>query len=181
MNFKNKALKLQEEKDNFREIINKGIIKFNNINKKDVESIEEIEFLTGYDTVTDYICGEKGITIIWFEEIGRCGESKKEKRKQLIPYIYFEKNEDLNLLDKDIEKRKIIKNKISVAIKEEIEINSKKLNLEKDIRDLNHFSYKHGIDTNKKISEKKEELVSCKAELNRKKEEIKKLKKEEEQ
>lgn len=173
--FKEKAIKFQEEKEDMIEVINRGIRKFNNINNKRVEYIED---LSEYDTPVSYICGEKGIGITWFDDVGRCGSTYYEKEYQLIPYAYFEEDEDLNKINADIEAREAHKGRIKEAQREEININSKRLTLEQEIRELNQVNSKYGIDTKQKISDKKIELVKCKADLERQKTKVMEVKNE---
>jgi len=179
MNFKNRAIKFQEEKEKMEDLINRGINKFNRINKKRVENIDEnIDYISEYDTPVVYSCGEKGITIIWFEDIGRCGSTEYEKNSQLIPYEYFEENEDLDKLNEDIIKRENQKNKIIEEQRIEIEINSKRLKLEKDIRELAKISSKYEIRTGYQMKKLEKELKETKIKLEKQKNKIKEIKNE---
>ena len=180
---KERAIKFQEEKEEMEDIINRGISKFNNINDKRVEHIEEsIDYLSGSDTPVVYHCGENGIGIHWFENVGRCGSTDYEKEYQLIPYAYFEEDDDecnnLNSINADIQIRKMHEEKIKRVQREKIELNSNRLEIEKDIRELSQMGTRHGIDTKEKIAEKKRELVQCKANLNRKETELTEVKRE---
>jgi len=178
-NFKEKAIEFQKERDELIEIINIGIIKFNNINKTRVETLDEdIDYMSGYDTPINYVCGENGIRIIWFENIGRCGSTEYEKNSQLIPYAYFEEDDKLDAINKDIERRKKIEYKLSEVQREKISLNSKRLDLEKEIRELHQVKTKYEIDTSTTISEKETELVKCKENLNNKEKQIQEIKNE---
>ena len=176
MKFKERGIAFQNEKEEMIELINNGISKFNNINDKRVEHIEDdAEYMSGSDTPTKYLFGDNGITIFWFENIGRCGSTEYEKNTELIPYPYFEHDDHLEEINRDIKRREYIKEKILIAQKVVNSLDTKRLDLEEEIRELKKIERKYDIDTSKKVNKIEEELLDCKNELKIKKEKLKEI------
>jgi len=177
MDLKERAIALQAERDEFEDIINRGISKFNNVNSKYVDYLDTPD--SGWqDQATQYVCGENGITITWFDDIGRCGGRDYETETQTIPYIYFEEDDDLDEINADIDKRKRHEARIKQATLEKTNINSKRLELEKEIRELNQFKRKYDIDVEPKIKIATDSLSITKIDLERQEAFIKDLKNE---
>ena len=179
MKFKERGIAFQNEKEEIIELINNGISKFNNINDKRVEHIEDdIEYINSYDTPTNYLFEDNGVTIIWFEDISICGSTAYEKNTQLIPYPYFEYDDHLEEINRDVNRRKNIEERILKAQKEVNSFNSKKVVLENKIRELKKIKTNYEIDTSEKVEKIEEELIKCKDELNIKKDNLKEIKNE---
>ena len=179
MNFKNRVVKFEEEKNEIEDLINRGINKFNNINNKYVQTIETyIEDLCSSDTPLAYVCKEEGIGMTWFDNVGSCGSKYYEDKYQLIPYAYFEEDEDINKINADIEARKAKKARIKEAKKNEMIANLERVSLEKEIKELSTLSAKYDIPLEDKISELKVELTKTKADLERQKNKIKEMENE---
>lgn len=133
MKFKERGNKLQDEREEVEDIINKGIKIYNETMKDNIEIIESIHSMCYYNPHTHYIFQEDGIKIIWFEDTGTCGETDIEKLSKLIPYEYFDFTEDEKEKQNKIEENKKLKNILLKKIKDkEKEIDE----AQKTIRDI---------------------------------------------
>lgn len=166
MNFKDRAIAFQEEREDIEDIINKGIRKFNNVNNARVDDIYYPD--SGWsDQATQYECLNSGIKITWFEDVGRCGGTDYETYMKTIPYEYFEEDEDLDAINADVEKRKSHAYRLSNARSHKSTLNSEKYNLEKEIRELKSFSNKYSMNVDDKIKDIEASLVITKSNIDK--------------